>query len=48
MTANSISLGKPILVDTDVGNDRERPQVPQFAGLPSAARRARAHPLGGK
>lgn len=27
------SEGKTILVDTGVGNDRERPQVPQFAGL---------------
>src|SRR5947207_10441715 len=27
------SVGRTILVDTGVGNDRERPQVPQFAGL---------------
>ncbi|MFI0242085.1 MBL fold metallo-hydrolase [Streptomyces sp. NPDC016845] len=27
------SEGRTILVDTGVGNDRERPQVPQFAGL---------------
>ncbi|MYS55117.1 MBL fold metallo-hydrolase, partial [Streptomyces sp. SID6013] len=27
------SEGQTILVDTGVGNDRERPQVPQFAGL---------------
>lgn len=27
------SEGKTILVDTGVGNDRERPQIPQFAGL---------------
>lgn len=27
------SEGRIILVDTGVGNDRERPQVPQFAGL---------------
>ncbi|MFG1615880.1 MBL fold metallo-hydrolase [Nonomuraea wenchangensis] len=29
------SEGRTILVDTGVGNDRERPQVPQFAGLRS-------------
>lgn len=27
------SEGKTILIDTGVGNDRQRPQVPQFAGL---------------
>jgi hypothetical protein len=27
------SEGKTILVDTGVGNDRERPQIPQFAEL---------------
>ncbi|MDA4888375.1 MBL fold metallo-hydrolase [Streptomyces sp. MS2A] len=27
------SEGRTILVDTGIGNDRERPQVPQFAGL---------------
>ncbi|GAA2281208.1 MBL fold metallo-hydrolase [Streptomyces atrovirens] len=27
------SEGRTILVDTGVGNDRERPQIPQFAGL---------------
>ncbi|MFJ8153433.1 MBL fold metallo-hydrolase [Streptomyces sp. NPDC094468] len=27
------SEGKTIVVDTGIGNDRERPQVPQFAGL---------------
>ncbi|MEW2447975.1 MBL fold metallo-hydrolase [Streptomyces parvulus] len=27
------SEGKTILVDTGIGNDRERPQIPQFGGL---------------
>jgi glyoxylase-like metal-dependent hydrolase (beta-lactamase superfamily II) len=27
------SEGRTVLVDTGVGNDRERPQIPQFAGL---------------
>lgn len=41
------SEGKTILVDTGIGNDRERPQIPQFGGLktdyrPAAPGRRRA------